>query len=56
MMSLNPNDIAILSIKDFNYCCSISLISKNKAINFIQNADFIRNSKTFFKKRQLEIF
>ena len=56
MMSLNPNDIAILSIKDFNYSCSISLISKNKAINFIQNADLIRNSKTFFKRRKLEIF
>ena len=33
MMSVNLNDIAILNIKDSDYCCNISLISKIKAIN-----------------------
>ena len=37
MMSVNLRDIAILNIKGSNYCCIISLISKNEAINLIQN-------------------
>ena len=40
MMSMNLSDIAILSIKKgFDYRCIISLISKNEAINLMQNAD-----------------
>ena len=42
MMSINLNDIAILNIK--GYCCIISLISKNEAINLIQNADLTEKS------------
>ena len=42
MMSINLNDIAILNIK--GYCYIISLISKNEAINLIQNADLTEKS------------
>ena len=40
----NLSDIAILNIKDTNYRCIISLLSKNKAINFLQNADLTEKS------------
>ena len=36
---MNMSDIAILNIKGSDYCCIISLISKNEAINLMQNAD-----------------
>ena len=39
MMSVNLSDTAILNIKASDYCCIISLISKNEAINILQNAD-----------------
>ena len=39
MMSVNLSDIAILNIKDSNYRCIISLISKNEAINLLQDAE-----------------
>ena len=39
MMSTNLSYIAILNIKGSDYCCIISLISKNEAINLVQNAD-----------------
>ena len=35
---MNLNDIAILNIKDSDYRCVISLISKYKVINLLQNA------------------
>ena len=38
-MCVNLSDIAILNIKCSDYCCIISLISKNEAINSLQNAD-----------------
>ena len=38
-MSVNLSDIAILNTKGSNYFCIFSLISKNKAINMLQNAD-----------------
>ena len=40
MMCVNFGDAAILNIKGSNYCCIISLISKNEAINLLQNSDF----------------
>ena len=40
MMSINLSNIAILNIKGSNCLCVISLISKNDAINLLQNADF----------------
>ena len=47
MMSMNLSDIAILNIKGSDYCCIISLISKNEAINLMQNADLTEKSGTF---------
>ena len=37
MMSLNLRDILILNINGSDYCCIISLISKNEAINLFKN-------------------
>ena len=34
-MSMNISDITNLNIKGFDYCCIISLISKNEAVNVI---------------------
>ena len=39
MMSTNLSDIAISDINGFDYRCIISLISKNGAINLLQNDD-----------------
>ena len=33
MISMNLGDIAILNIKSTDYCCIISKISKNEAMN-----------------------
>ena len=38
MISLTLSNTSILNIKGSDYCCIISLISKNEAINLIQNA------------------
>ena len=46
MMSISLNDIAILNIKGSDYCCIISLISKNEAIKLLQNADLTKNNGT----------
>ena len=46
MMSINLSDIAILNIKGSDYHCIISLISKNEAINLMQNADLTEKSRT----------
>ena len=45
MMSMNLSGIAILNIKDSDYRCIISLISKNEAIQLMQNADLTRKSR-----------
>ena len=37
MMSMNLSDIAILNIKGSDYRCIISLISKNEAIDLMEN-------------------
>ena len=42
MMSMNLCNIAILIIKGSDYRCIISRISKNEAINLIQNADLTK--------------
>ena len=36
---LNLSNIAILNIKDSDYCCIISLINRNEAIKLLQNAN-----------------
>ena len=46
MLSMNLSDIAILSIKGSDYCCIISFISQNEAINLMQNADMTVKSGT----------
>ena len=45
-MSIKLGEIAILNIKCFDYHCIISLISKNEAINLLQNADLTERSRT----------
>ena len=46
-MSINLSDIAISNIKGSDYCCIISLISKNEAINLMQNADLIEKVEQY---------
>ena len=48
-MSMNLSDIAILNIKHSDYRCIISLISKNEAINLIQNADLTKEVEHYKK-------
>ena len=42
MMFMSLSNIVILNIKDFDYHCIISGISKNEAINIMQNADLTK--------------
>ena len=53
MMSTNLRNITILKIKGPDYCCIISLTSKNDAINLTQNADFTEKHWTFYSKKKL---
>ena len=46
MMSMTLSDIAILNIKGSGYCCIITVISKKKAINLMQNVDLTEKSRT----------
>ena len=46
MISINLSDTAILNNKGSDHCCIVSLISKNKAINLLQNADLIEKVGT----------
>ena len=46
VMSVNLSDIAILNFKGSDYRCIISLISKNEAINLMQNANLTEKSGT----------
>ena len=39
--SMNPSDIVILNIIGSDYYCVISMISKNEAVNLLQNADLM---------------
>ena len=50
---MNLNDIAILSIKGSDYCCIISLISKNQVINLMQNADLTEKNWNIIKKGKI---
>ena len=45
-MSINLSDIAISKIKNTNYCCIITVISKSEAIKLLQNIDLTENSET----------
>ena len=55
-MSINLSDIAILYIKGFDYCCIISLISKNEAINIMQNSDLSEKSGIMKHKRLIFMY
>ena len=46
MMFMNLNDIAIFNMKDSDYHCIISLISKNEVIILMQNVDLTEESGT----------
>ena len=46
MMSMNLSDIAILNIKESDYRCIISLISKTEAIKLMQNEYLTEKSRT----------
>ena len=48
---MNLSDIAILNIKGSDYCCIISLISKNEVINLMQNADLTEKKWNLIKYR-----
>ena len=50
MMSMNLSNIYILNIKETDYCCIISEITKSEAINLIQNIDFTEKSRKTLKK------
>ena len=47
MMSMTLSDIAVLNIKGSIYRCIISLISKNEAINLMQNADLAKKEEHY---------
>ena len=52
MMSMNLTNVAILSIKISDYCCIISLISKNEAIDVMQNAVLAKKAKYYKAKNK----
>ena len=51
MMHVNLRDIAILNIKGSDYHCIICLISKNEAINLLQNANLTEKSEHYKLKK-----
>ena len=51
MISVNLSNIAILNIKGSDYRCIISLISKNEAINLLQNADLTKKVEHYKAKK-----
>ena len=50
MMSVDLNDIVILSIKGADYRCIISGISKDEAINSMRNADLTEKTEHYKTK------
>ena len=50
---MNLSDTAILNIKDSDYCCIISLINKNEAVNIMQNADLTEKSRILWSIKNL---
>ena len=46
MMSMNLSNVAILKIKNTDYCCITTGISKSKAINLMQNIDLTEKRET----------
>ena len=48
---MNLSDIAILNIRSADQHCIISRISKNNAINVMQNADLTKKSFNIIKQK-----
>ena len=48
MISVNLSDIAILNVQGSDYGCIITSISKNEAINLLQNADLTEKRGTIW--------
>ena len=55
MMSINLSDIVILKIKNSNYCCIITGISKIEAIKLLQNIDLTEKKEHYKTKNQEQI-
>ena len=53
LMSMNLSDIAILNIKGSDYCCIISLVSKNEAMTLIRNCWFDWKNWNIIKHKNL---
>ena len=51
MISVNLNDILILSINGINQHCIISKISKNEAVTLLQNTELTEKNK-FYKVKK----
>ena len=52
LMFVNFSDIAILNVKGSDYHCIISLISKNQAINLMQNVDLAKKKWNIINQKQ----
>ena len=50
MIPMNLTDIAILKIKNADYCCIITRISKSEAVNLMENIDLTEKRETLLKK------
>ena len=55
-MSTNLSKIYILNIKNADYCCIISGISKSEAIKLLQNIDLTEESGSLQKNKYQEQF
>ena len=53
MMSMNLSDTVILIIKEFDYRCITSGISKSEAINLMQNIDLTEKRQNIIKNKNL---
>ena len=53
MISMNHSDIAILNIKGSGFRCIINVITKNEAINLMQNADLTEKNQNIIKHKNL---
>ena len=51
MISIHLSDITISSIKIGDYRCIISRISKNEAINLMQNTDLTEKNETLLSMK-----
>ena len=47
MMYMNLSDISILNIKNADYCCIFSGISKSEAINLMKNIDLTKQAEHY---------